>query len=187
MDSPHQPTTPTGSAAPSASAAWDASAVAAALSEGRVRGVRVWLSTPPAEVIANGAAQAGWRSVNLDTSGVRAKADYIAACADQIPLPDYLGRNWDALEESLGDLGVDSQVKGDSGLLVVWRNWVEFAGAEPANFQVALAIWRSVSGDWRERLEGGAVVLAVDSLEVPAALPESVADEITGISRVRGN
>lgn len=182
MDGRDQSMTPVSS---SSEAVWDAKAVTTALREGRVRGVRMWLSAPTQEAVTDGSAQAGWHCVNLDTAGVSAKADYIAACAAQIPLPDYLGRNWDALEESLGDLGVDAARAGATGLLVVWRNWTGFATAEPANFQVALAIWRSVASDWRERLEGAGVVLAVETSEVPSALPESVADEITGISRVR--
>lgn len=165
--------------------AWDAEAVAGALREGRVRGVRMWPSAPADAVFLAGAEQAGWRCLTLDTEGVAAKADYIAACRDQIPLPDYLGRNWDALEEALGDLGVDAAGAGVTGVLVVWRNWSEFATAEPANFQVALAIWRSVASDWRERLAGAGVVLAVDTSDVASRLPENVADEITGISRVR--
>lgn len=182
MDSREPNNAPTPAATP---AQWDAEGVAAALQGGRVRGVRLWPSAPDPTVFADGAAQASWRYVNLDTDGVATKADYIAACAEQIPLPDYLGRNWDALEEALGDQGVDAANSAAAGLLVVWRNWTEFATAEPASFQVALAIWRSVASDWRERLEGAAVVLAVDSVEVTAVLPESIVDEITGISRVR--
>lgn len=166
---------------------WDADGVATALRGGRVRGVRLWPTAPSDAVFAEGAAQAGWRCLLLNTAGVRSKADYIAACGQQLPLPEYLGRNWDALEESLGDQGVDTAGAAEDGLLVVWRNWQEFATAEPADFQVALAIWRSVASDWRERLNGAAVVLAGDAAEVLAQLPESVADEITGISRIRGN
>lgn len=194
MNGPDQPTTPASSAGPAQSSPaqsdpaqsdWDSQAVATALRECKVRGVRLWLSAPEAEVLTDGCAKAGWRCIELDTSGVSAKRDYIATCADQVPLPAYLGRNWDALEESLGDLGVDAANNGDNGLLVVWRNWAGFAAAEPGSFQVALAIWRSVSSDWRERLDGAAVVLAVDTSQVPSPLPESVTDEITGISRVR--
>lgn len=162
----------------------DAAAVTTAIDEGRVRGVRLWQSAPGDAVFEAGAQQAGWRCVPIDTEGVLTKADYIGACAAQIPLPDYLGRNWDALEEALGDMGVDASGAGASGLMVIWRNWTEFAAAEPSSFQVALAIWRSVAADWRERLEGTGVILALDSKDLPAGLPESVVDEVTGISRV---
>lgn len=164
---------------------WDAEAVAEALRQGRVRGVRLWPSAPTDAVFSAGAEQAAWRCLSLDTEGVTSKAEYIAACGVQIPLPDYLGHNWDALEEALGDLGVDAASAKAAGLVVVWRNWSAFAAAEPAAFQVALAIWRSVAADWRERLDGAGVVLAMDSRDVTARLPASIAAEITGISRIR--
>lgn len=168
-------------------AAWNAEAVAEALRQGRVRGVRLWPSSPDDRVFSAGAEQAGWQCLSLDTEGVASKAEFIAACAAQIPLPDYLGHNWDALEEALGDQGVDAAGAGRAGLMVVWRNWATFAAAEPAAFQVALAIWRSVAADWRERLDGAGVVLALDSPDITTTLPESIADEITGISRLRRN
>ena len=166
---------------------WTVDGIADALRQGRVRGVRMWPSAPSDDVFREGAQRAGWRCLTLDTENIVSKAGYIAACGEQLPLPDYLGHNWDALEEALGDEGVAAENAGAEGLMVCWRNWSAFAIAEPAAFQVALAIWRSVAADWRERLDGAGVVLAVDDPHVTADLPESVAEEITGISRVRGN
>jgi RNAse (barnase) inhibitor barstar len=35
---------------------------------------------------------------------IESKADLLAFLAQAVPLPDYFGRNWDALDECLGDL-----------------------------------------------------------------------------------
>ena len=165
---------------------WQPEDVAGALTSARVRGVRLWPTTPQATVIAEGASLADWQFAELDTSGVTDKAGYIQACADQLRLPDYLGHNWDALEEALGDLGVAAAKSSQQGVLILWQNWKGLATADPAAFQVALAVWRSVVADWRERLPGAAVALGLQEPQIaPAGLPESIIEELTGMSRVR--
>jgi RNAse (barnase) inhibitor barstar len=38
-------------------------------------------------------------------AGIKTKADLFHILKNAIPLPDYFGNNWDALEECLNDLG----------------------------------------------------------------------------------
>ena len=182
---PEEPSAPFASGDPQ-SPPWTADGVAEMLASGKVRGVRLWPLMPAQAVVETGAERLSWQCLTLDTADVAAKADYLSACAEQLPLPDYMGRNWDALEEALGDLGVTAATSGAAGLTVVWSNWTTFAAADPAAFQVALAVWRSVVADWRERLDGAAVILRMTSAHIDeSALSESIVDELTGISRVR--
>lgn len=48
---------------------------------------------------------------HLDTTGVRTKEGFLSCCADDLELPTWFGRNWDALVDVLRDLPVT---------LVVW-------------------------------------------------------------------
>lgn len=41
---------------------------------------------------------------HLDTTGVRTKEGVLATCADDLELPVWFGRNWDALVDVLRDL-----------------------------------------------------------------------------------
>ncbi|MFA6030468.1 MAG: barstar family protein [Elusimicrobiota bacterium] len=43
----------------------------------------------------------GWRCVRIQGSAARDKDSLLEAFAKVVPLPDYFGRNWDALEECL--------------------------------------------------------------------------------------
>jgi RNAse (barnase) inhibitor barstar len=78
----------------------------------------------------------GWRFVHLDTSSVGGKAGFLDAASRAFGLPDYFGRNWDALADSLGD------VDGERGTVVVWDGWNAFAAADEESFATAMEIIR---------------------------------------------
>ncbi len=59
----------------------------------------------------------GWRTVVVDGRAARDKASLIEACARAFAFPDWVGRNWDALEDALRDL---SWLPPD-GLVVTWQ------------------------------------------------------------------
>jgi hypothetical protein len=42
--------------------------------------------------------------VTLDLDGVADKADFMERCVRALELPDWFGRNWDALEDCLSEL-----------------------------------------------------------------------------------
>ncbi len=44
-------------------------------------------------------------------AGLETKADLFAFLSRSIPLPDYFGHNWDALDECLADLGEHDHLK----------------------------------------------------------------------------
>lgn len=90
------------------------------------------------------AEQQGWRCWVLDGTDVEDKHAFLDSCEEAFDLPDWFGRNWDALEESLRDLDVD----GAKGVVVAWSGWGEFAEADPKDFATAVDIWRSVLRSW---------------------------------------
>lgn len=94
--------------------------------------------------------QAGWRFVHLDTSDVEDKAGFLDRAAAAFGFPGWFGRNWDALADSLSD------VRSDTGTVVLWDGWASFARADEQTFGVALGIVRERA---ESRLGGGFIVL----------------------------
>ncbi|MEU6355052.1 barstar family protein [Streptomyces sp. NPDC047072] len=81
------------------------------------------------------------RVVTLDLVGVGDKAALMDRCARDLRLPDYFGRNWDALSDVLSDPGVWS---GDE-IVVVVRNWEPYAEARPDEWGIAREVFAGAS------------------------------------------
>jgi hypothetical protein len=75
--------------------------------------------------------------VTLDLDGVTDKAGLMDRCARALGLPDWFGRNWDALADSLSDPGGWPEGAAEQGLLVVVRGWQPYAKARPQEWEVA--------------------------------------------------
>ncbi|GAA4793172.1 barstar family protein [Streptomyces ziwulingensis] len=75
--------------------------------------------------------------VTLDLDGVTDKAGLMDRCAGELELPDWFGRNWDALADSLSDPSGWPEGSEERGLLLVVRGWRGYAEARPAEWQVA--------------------------------------------------
>jgi RNAse (barnase) inhibitor barstar len=86
------------------------------------------------------------RVVALDLDGVTDKAGLMDRCARALSLPDWFGRNWDALADSLTDHTVWPGDAVEKGLLVVVRNWRPYAKARPAEWDVAQEVFAEASG-----------------------------------------
>lgn len=71
--------------------------------------------TDTPEAAGAAAHRAGWRVITLDTTSAQDKAAFLLACRQAFELPDWFGMNWDALDDSLGD------VDHAPGVLVLWR------------------------------------------------------------------
>ncbi|MEV7793983.1 barstar family protein [Streptomyces sp. NPDC087512] len=80
---------------------------------------------------------AGRLVVTLDLGGVTDKAGLMDRCARDLHLPDWFGRNWDALADSLADPSVWPEGAAERGLLVVVRGWRAYAEARPDEWAVA--------------------------------------------------
>ncbi|MFI5556775.1 barstar family protein [Streptomyces sp. NPDC051738] len=80
--------------------------------------------------------------VTLDLDGVTDKAGLMDRCAGALRLPDWFGRNWDALADSLSDHTVWPEGAVERGLLVVVRNWQPYAKTKPEEWAVAQDVFR---------------------------------------------
>ncbi|GGO50999.1 MULTISPECIES: barstar family protein [Streptomyces] len=101
----------------------------------------------------------GWATLPLDLSGVRDKAAFLDRCATALTLPDWFGRNWDALADCLSDL---SWAPGERGRLLVVSGWREYADQAPGDWGVAQDVFADAVAYWRGREQGLEVVLVVE-------------------------
>ncbi|WP_031486087.1 barstar family protein [Streptomyces bicolor] len=95
--------------------------------------------------------------VTLDLDGVTDRAGLMDRCATALRLPDWFGRNWDALADSLSDRTVWPEDAVERGLLVVVRNWQPYAKTRPEEWTVA----QDVFGDAVARDSSLTVALAL--------------------------
>ncbi|MEU8653362.1 barstar family protein [Streptomyces sp. NPDC048737] len=75
--------------------------------------------------------------VTLDLDGITDKAGLMDRAARALDLPEWFGRNWDALADSLADPGVWPAGCADRGLLVVVRGWRPYARENAREWAVA--------------------------------------------------
>ena len=102
-------------------------------------GVYLWYSADEYTGVEAAAIRDGWRFVHLDTSTVIDKDGFLDVCRRDFDFPDWVGHNYDALDDALGDV---SGTAG-SGVIVVWHGWSTLAGADRHVFDVAVDIFAS--------------------------------------------
>ncbi|MGW1255403.1 barstar family protein [Streptomyces sp. NPDC002513] len=90
---------------------------------------------------------AGGLVVTLDLDGVADKAAFMERVALALELPEWFGRNWDALADSLTDLTVWPAGAAERGLLLVVRGWRAYASERPEE-------WRIAEGLFSEAVDG---------------------------------
>ncbi|MEU6091232.1 barstar family protein [Streptomyces sp. NPDC047085] len=100
---------------------------------------------------------AGRLTVTVDLDGITGKAGLMDRVASALALPDWFGRNWDALADSLSDHTVWPEGAVEQGLLVVVRGWRPFAERNPDEWRTA----QDVFAEAADRTPALAVVLAL--------------------------
>lgn len=83
--------------------------------------------------------------VTLDLDRVADKAGLMDRAARALALPDWFGRNWDALADSLTDHTVWPEDAVERGLLIVVRNWRPYAEARPDEWRIAQEVFAEAS------------------------------------------
>ncbi|MFI7246514.1 barstar family protein [Streptomyces qinglanensis] len=91
---------------------------------------------------------AGWFGAVVDLTGVDNKAEFMERCATGLELPDYFGRNWDALADLLTDL---SWYGKPDGYLLLATGWSGFEHADPADAAAAAEVFTAAVGFWAVR------------------------------------
>ena len=81
-----------------------------------------------------------WRTDVLDLAGVTDKETFMDRCASGLRLPEYFGRNWDALDECLGDPSWWPE-QDAAGWRVSVRGWQEYAERHPHDWTIAEQIF----------------------------------------------
>lgn len=81
--------------------------------------------------------------IAVDLDGVSDKAGLMDRIADALGLPDWFGRNWDALADSLCDHTVWPEGAVAEGLEIVVRNWRPYAKGRPDEWETAVEVFGS--------------------------------------------
>lgn len=111
-----------------------------------------WLegqATPAA--LRRAAADAGRALVRASLGAARGKAALLDRLAAALALPDWFGRNWDALEEALGEAG-------PGGLVLLLDGVDGLARGAPADLRALLGVLRAAA---RSRRGGPSPLLAL--------------------------
>ncbi|MEV7428808.1 MULTISPECIES: barstar family protein [unclassified Nocardioides] len=102
----------------------------AALLAGRVRpGVHRWEAASDVPDVRHTVEHAGWRFAHLDGWVHPTRAETLEALGEALALPDWWGRNLDALADCLRDLDTDRTV-------LLWDGWGPLAREDPRSFAV---------------------------------------------------
>ncbi|MFG2891468.1 barstar family protein [Streptomyces sp. NPDC048248] len=131
--------------------------LAAVLDGSTPAGVLPW---PPDRAVSDAlcaARDAGWSGATLDLEGVLDKDGFMARCARSLRLPDWFGRNWDALADCLTDL---SWCPTDRGRLLVMTGWQGYAAAAPEDWSIVEGVLADAVGYWRGTDTALAVIMA---------------------------
>lgn len=98
----------------------------------------------------------------LDLRGVSDKAGLLESWAASIGAPDWVGRNWDAMDEAMRDL---SWARAER-YAVILTGAGELASADPKGWQTALDILRTAAVEWESR--GIPMLVLVRGMSLPA-------------------
>lgn len=83
----------------------------------------------------------------VDLARARDKESLLAAIGNDMAFPEWYGVNWDALADSLGDLGW----RPAAGYLVILEHCDRVNGRAHDDFVAALQIFSAAADEWRER------------------------------------
>ena len=110
-------------------------------------GLREFRSRRASEEICRSIEAQGIRCLLLDLRGVSDKAGLLAAWAESIGAPGWVGRNWDAMDEAMRDLG---WARAERYVLIV-TGAGELASTDATAWQTALDILRMAVNEWQTR------------------------------------
>ncbi|QIX26337.1 barstar family protein [Nocardioides sp. JQ2195] len=103
----------------------------AAVLAGRVAGnLHQWHGNFEVADVANAVEHAGWAFAHVDGWRATTKPEVLAAFGDALAFPEWYGANFDALNDCLSDLTVDT--------LLLWDGWGTLARGDEHAFTVML-------------------------------------------------
>jgi RNAse (barnase) inhibitor barstar len=87
-----------------------------------------------------------FRFFYIDGEDIQDKETFLKKAGEIMGFPDYYGRNWDAFEECIKDLGWYPA----ESYLILYDHFDVFATYSPREFKVALTIFGSAIKYWEE-------------------------------------
>jgi RNAse (barnase) inhibitor barstar len=91
----------------------------------------------------------------VELKQVKDKAGLLDQVAREMDLPDYFGRNWDALNDCLTDLSW----RPAAGYVVLFNDFQRFANVAPADAETARRIFDASAAYWKQKKAPFFVVL----------------------------
>ncbi|MBD0734547.1 barstar family protein [Streptomyces sp. CBMA29] len=101
----------------------------------------------------------------LDLTGVADRQSFMDRCTERLHLPDWFGRNWDALADCLTDLSW--WPVGSDGRRLRIEGWQDYAAAKPREWRIVKDILRDAETFWRDTDTELTVELEEDADEDP--------------------
>lgn len=101
-------------------------------------GLFSWRGRPDRDLAAE-ARTAGWQALSLDTRHVTSFDEFYDVVATAWALPEWFGRNLDALFDVLGDLA-------PRPTLIVWDGLRELADVDPVQASAVVEVLRDATG-----------------------------------------
>lgn len=89
----------------------------------------------------------GFMVFRVDLAGARDKDNMLAIIARAMAFPEWFGANWDALLDSLADLGW----RPAEGYVVVLEHCDGIHGRAEADFVALLQVFEQAANEWREQ------------------------------------
>ncbi len=115
--------------------------------EGRIaNGIYPLADSSPVADMASAAAASGWRLLHLDCAAITTKDQCLAGWSEAADFPDWVGTNWDALADALGDL---SWLHAE-GYVVLIENAETFATASPRDAATSAEIAAEAATEWAD-------------------------------------
>ncbi|MGA8987737.1 barstar family protein [Aeromicrobium sp.] len=101
-------------------------------------GLFSWRGRPDRD-LAEAASAAGWLALSLDTTTVVSVDEFWDEIVATWSLPDWFGRNLDALFDTLADLAVGRTI-------VIWKGLVQLADVDPVLTGAVVDVFRDAIG-----------------------------------------
>jgi len=121
----------------------------------------VWF-VPGAEArsVQASAKKAGFAYFHVDGKNITKKEQLLNAVAMALHFPKSFGHNWDALEECLVDLDMDSD-----GFVILYDHIDGLLEAHPDQFETLVEVLRDAVGSWKE--DGMAMAVLLSGAKAP--------------------